>query len=144
MTITEPFNTLNYSRGDNMTRINCVPVRSLCDKHLFAEFRELTRIPNTIQSGKAVIKDIPNSYRLGSGHVKFFYNKLGWLLNRYVQLYNELISRGYNVKFIFPLTLIKTHSTLFNNWTPNQYDIDLNLQRIYDRMPANAKITLPK
>ena len=125
-----------------MTRINCVPVRSLCDKHLFAEFRELTRIPNTIQSGKAIVKNIPESYRLGSGHVKFFYNKLAWLLRRYVELYNELILRGYNVKFIFPLTLIKTHATLFNNWTPTQHDIDINLQRIYDRMPNKAKITL--
>ncbi|OYQ73494.1 hypothetical protein B9T20_07170 [Wohlfahrtiimonas sp. G9077] len=31
-----------------MTRINVVDVETLCDQHLLAEHRELTRIPNDI------------------------------------------------------------------------------------------------
>lgn len=35
-----------------MTRINVVPPSELCDQHLLAEFRELTRIPNGVLYGK--------------------------------------------------------------------------------------------
>ena len=59
-----------------MTRINTVPPQELCDKHLMAEIREITRIPNTIKSGKARIEGIPPDFRLGSGHVNFFTTKL--------------------------------------------------------------------
>lgn len=31
-----------------MTRINTIPVQELCDSHILAEIREITRIPNTI------------------------------------------------------------------------------------------------
>ena len=31
-----------------MTRINLIPPKELCDQHLLAEFRELTRIPNAV------------------------------------------------------------------------------------------------
>ena len=57
-----------------MTRINTIPPQELCDKHLMAEIREITRIPNTIKTGKAIIANIPDTFRLGSGHVKFFYD----------------------------------------------------------------------
>lgn len=82
-----------------MTRINIgIDPRLLTNKHLIAEHREIKRIPNCIGSGKAVIKDIPLSFRLGPGHVKFFYNKLGYLLKRYKSIYNECIRRNYNVQ----------------------------------------------
>ena len=35
-----------------MTRINLVPPTELCDQHLLAEHRELTRIPNAVAKGK--------------------------------------------------------------------------------------------
>lgn len=82
-----------------MTRINVgYPVEKLTDKHLLSEHREIKRILNTIKSGKAVIKDIPEKFCLGKGHVKFFYNKLGYLWERYVEIYNECIKRGFNVQ----------------------------------------------
>ena len=34
-----------------MTRINLVPPAELCDQHLLAEHRELTRIPNAVARG---------------------------------------------------------------------------------------------
>ena len=81
-----------------MTRINAfIPVVELSDKHLLAEHREIKRIPNTIKSGKAVIKDIPSRFTLGKGHVKFFYKKLLWLHNRYNEIYQECKNRGFNV-----------------------------------------------
>lgn len=56
-----------------MTRINCVPVEELTDKHLLAEYRELPRIFNLARA----VEDAPTEYVLGTGHMKFFYDKLG-------------------------------------------------------------------
>jgi len=81
-----------------MTRINAfVPPENLCDQMLIAEHREIKRIPNTIRSGKAILKTIPAQFKLGTGHVKFFYDKLGYLRNRYALLLLECRRRGFNV-----------------------------------------------
>ena len=81
-----------------MTRINAdIPPCELVGKHLLAEHREIKRIPNTIASGKARLENIPTTFSLGKGHVKFFYDKQTFLLRRYKQLYKECIKRGYNV-----------------------------------------------
>ena len=39
-----------------------------------------------------------DKFKLGTGHVKFFYDKLLYLKNRYISLYNECIKRGFNVQ----------------------------------------------
>ena len=49
-----------------MTRINLVPPEELCDQHLLAEHRELTRIPNAVAKGKYHLKG-PVSYT----HLKY-------------------------------------------------------------------------
>ena len=74
-----------------MTRINCVPVTELCDQHLLAEFRELTRVPNQVLTGKLKVDypDKPPFYTMGKGHVKFFVEKGGYLHRRYLQLTSE-------------------------------------------------------
>ncbi len=97
-----------------MTRINSSirPIQ-LVDAHLFAEYRELKRIPNTIKLGRAVIKDIPEQFTLGTGHVKFFYDKLKYLHNRSNSLYEELIRRKYN---------IEDYSSCFEDLPPHLYN----------------------
>ena len=81
-----------------MTRINAgIPPAELSDKHLLAEHREIKRIPNMVKSGKAKVENIPDTFTLGKGHVKFFYNKLGYLFHRYQRVYNECLKRGFNV-----------------------------------------------
>lgn len=64
-----------------MTRINLVPPAELCDQHLLAEHRELTRIPNAVAKGKYHLKGQPAEYKLGEGHVRFFFNKMAFLKN---------------------------------------------------------------
>ena len=97
-----------------MTRINSgVKIESLCDAHLFAEYRELKRIPNTITSGKAVVKDIPKTYSLGRGHVKWYYPRLKYLHKRSDALYQELLKRGYDVE---------DYSSCFNSLPPELYN----------------------
>ena len=129
-----------------MTRINLVDPTELCDKHLLAEYRELIRIPNAVWSGKMQTKyiDSPKQYTLGAGHVKFFVDKMLWLLERHQTLYSELLFREFNVTEIFwPSEMLDffKNSRLFNDYNPSASEIDLNISRILDRMPVNPKFT---
>ena len=82
-----------------MTRINVgIPPSELTDKHLLAEHREIKRIPNCIAKGKYNMDGIPKRFKLGKGHVKFFYDKLEYLFTRYCKLYLECKRRGFNVQ----------------------------------------------
>lgn len=81
-----------------MTRINVIPIQELSNVHLLAEHREIKRIPNVIASWKYNLEWQPTAYTLGTWHVKFFYDKLGFLYHRYVGLYNECIKRWLNVQ----------------------------------------------
>lgn len=81
-----------------MTRINAaIPPSWLTKRHLLSEHREIKRIPNVIKSGRFNMDKQPIVFTLGTGHVKFFYDKQKYLYNRYVSIYNECIRRGYNV-----------------------------------------------
>ena len=121
-----------------MTRINVVPVKELCNQHLFAEHREMTRIPNQIISGKLKLeyRDAPTEYTLGAGHIKFWVSRLGYLKKRYLQLHEELLRRGYNVTNIWPENLPKYASML--DYEPTEKALALNRARIQERMPVNA------
>jgi len=62
-----------------MTRINVgIKPEELCDKHLVAEYREIGRISklleNRLKSNKG-FDDIPPTFRLNKGHMKFFLDK---------------------------------------------------------------------
>jgi deoxyribonuclease (pyrimidine dimer) len=82
-----------------MTRINAgIRPAELVDQHLLAELREIKRIPNVVKQGKAKLDGIPERFSLGTGHVRFFYNKLGYLLRRYRSLRAEAIRRGFQVQ----------------------------------------------
>lgn len=123
-----------------MTRISAtIKPAELCDPMLLAEHREIVRIPNTIKSGKAIIKDIPKDFRLGSGHVKFFYNKIGYLFLRYSALRKECLRRGFNVQD-FTDAFINISPRLFFDWKP---DIEvvrpLLVERINERL-SNMKV----
>lgn len=122
-----------------MTRINCVPVQELCNKHLFAEWRELPRINKYIEkslNSKNPI-EMPPEYVLGTGHVKFFYDKINYLLKRYEELTDELLERKYNIER--RELKITGLAWWFNDWQPTEKDMELNRQRIKDRLPANPK-----
>jgi len=80
-----------------MTRINlAIQPKQLTDQHLLAELRELPRIftavKNRIASGKS-FNDIPKNFTLGTGHVKFFYDKCGFLDKRHHSLRLEYFDR---------------------------------------------------
>ena len=81
-----------------MTRINVgIHPKELPSKLLLAEHREIKTIPNCIKIGRFNFENIHNEFTLGKGHVSFFYNKIGYLKNRYNLIYDECIARGFNV-----------------------------------------------
>lgn len=124
-----------------MTRINLVPPQELCDQHLLAEHRELTRIPNAVAKGKFSLKGQPSDYKLGEGHVRFFFNKLGFLKKRYDLLYAECKARGFNVQYFWQNEL-PSDPNLWLDYEPTEQALKANRERIAERMPAKARFTL--
>ena len=116
-----------------MTRINAgIPPKQLSRQHLIAEHREIVRIPNTVKSGKARVVDLPDTFTLGKGHVKFFYNKLKFLHKRYEQLYAECTKRGYNMTY-FGDAFSDLPPDLYKDYKPTKEAIALIEARIKER-----------
>ena len=117
-----------------MTRINVgmMPCE-LTRQHLIAEHREIKRIPNCIKKGRYNLNGIPDTFTLGTGHVKFFYNKLQYLHKRYSALYNECIKRGYNVTD-YSDAFDGLPMELYNDYTETNTDRDIIQQRIKEKL----------
>lgn len=132
-----------------MTRINVVPPSELCDQHLIAEWRELTRIPNGIAFGKFVIDltVIPKQYTVrtsdnpvgGRGHMKFFFDKLEYLYTRYEALRAELNQRGMPQKSMWPVGFDFKALGLWNDYDPPSEALALNRKRIAEMLPSKAR-----
>ena len=117
-----------------MTRINvAIPPAELTNRHLIAEHREIKRIPNCVAKGKYNMDGIPKRFKLGKGHVKFFYNKLLHLKKRYIRLYKECIKRGFNVQ-----NYIKAWDNvpkeLMNDYNVKANDIRIIRERINEKL----------
>lgn len=117
-----------------MTRINVgIPPRELSNKHLIAEHRELKRIPNVVAKGRCNLNNIPSQFSLGKGHVSFFYDKLGYLKDRYTDLYHECLARGFNVQ-CYLASWDGVPDSLMNGYTPTDRDVEIIRERIADRL----------
>lgn len=123
-----------------MTRINCVPVEELTDKHLGAEYRELprlfTQVQKAIERGESPCdKRNPREYRLGKGHTRFFYDKIAWLYDRHIQLAKECERRGRKVNYPRPPEWVfNIPNEWWCEWQPTPEAMELNRQRIKDRL----------
>ncbi len=136
-----------------MTRINVIHPSQLCDEHLRAEWRELTRIPNGIAAGKLDPYNrshlIPAAYTVqtadnpkgGKGHEYFFTDKLLWLRRHYLDIIRECKKRGFDkCTNRWPNDEVNnsTHASLWNDWEPTIRARLLNQQRIIERFPTKA------
>ena len=122
-----------------MTRINIIAVSELTDQHLIAEYREITMIPaaltRTLNSKSGFIKKkIPDRFTLNTGHVYFFYDKGLYLYNRYDNIVEEMILRGFNpdLKRIFPKDIFPFE--LFNDWIPTIKEQEIVRSRIKEKI----------
>jgi deoxyribonuclease (pyrimidine dimer) len=132
-----------------MTRINAfIPVEDLSNKHLIAEHREIKRIPNHVAKhfSKMSLSKIPKQFTLNTGHVTFFFDKGKFTYERYKQLYEECVKRGFNITYYgHAWDVYKDKSDVWNkdlNVTPQE---KLRIQTlIKDRIRSNEKIALEK
>ena len=117
-----------------MTRINVgIPPAELVNKHLLAEHREIKRIPNCVAKGKYNMDGIPERFKLGKGHVKFFYNKLLYLKKRYIRIYEECIKRGFNIQN-YVKAWDNLPEELMNHYKPTYKDRLIVQERIYEKL----------
>lgn len=123
-----------------MTRINCIPPSELVDKHLVAEYRELPRIFGLVKKAQergltpSNINAIP-VYALGTGHVKFFYDKLQYLQKRQQMLINEMRKRGFKPNFVNVEELMQGINQMwYGDWEPDEKAMTINRERIKERL----------
>lgn len=117
-----------------MTRINCgINPIELTDRHLLAEHREIKRIPNCIAKGKYNMKGQPSVFTLGTGHVKFFYDKCGYLLKRYKSIRDECTKRGFNITD-YEDAWKDVPIEMMGDYTPTNNDRKIIRQRINERL----------
>lgn len=129
-----------------MTRINLVDPQHLTNSHLMAEYRELPRIFTAMHkhadSGKSPADfDIPDTYKLGKGHVTFFYNKLRWLQSRYTWLHAELSLRKFNIDHSLYDEIVRSAYTLLDTqwglqsiyYEPKPEEVYINMARLVKR-----------
>lgn len=139
-----------------MTRINLVKPEDLADQHLFAEWREIKMIParvkklysqyeEDIASGKLKMlgfvrhrmTDLPSKYTMSTGHVRFFYDKMLFLFDRYKILTEELKIRNYSIAEHDARALFFDGMTIHNRtreWSPSPPEVLINIQRISERL----------
>lgn len=116
-----------------MTRVNAgIDPKELPDNLLLAEHKEITRIVNAVAGYRATVADIPESFVLGPGHVKFFYNKIGYLKQRYEALYAECKARGFKVTYKGS-AFNDVPENLMNDWLATLEDRKLVIERIQSK-----------
>lgn len=112
-----------------MVRVNLINPKSLADQHLIAEYNEILMLLGyVIKHPELKEGEIPESYCLGKGHIKFFKNKLSYLKRRHDLLRIEMKRRGFatNKK----VSLQKFNKKLKNEWFPNRKDKEIIKKRL--------------
>lgn len=143
-----------------MTRINLVHVEDLADQHLFAEWREIKMIPtkvkklwtacvsaahttgaNSVSSSRIFldehISNIPEKYTMSTGHVRFFYDKMLFLSDRYKLLTEELHKREFKIAEHDARALFfdgMSYHTRTREWSPCPAEVLINIDRISTRL----------
>lgn len=127
-----------------MTRVNVIPVEELTRQHLQGEYKEIVRVFGLVRKAQdrkinkynfhQKIKQ-PREYVLGTGHVYFFWDKLGYILKRYNQLADEMRRCGYSPNQIPDKELISgIDKWWFGDYTPTPEAIKINQQRVNERL----------
>jgi len=119
-----------------------VPVEELTDNFLMAEHFELPRIfllvhNHTLKGRQPEDLKIPPTYRMGTGHMAFFYDKLAWLAARHRALREEGIRRGLSLSVDPAAAGIEhisfRHTLFWGDYAPTPEAIQENLDRLQFR-----------
>lgn len=120
-----------------MTRINSnLDPKTLKRMHLIAEYREITMVPAALRralrtkSKQEILASIPQKFTLNAGHVKFFYNKQGFLIKRFNALIAEMKRRGYKYNLSRADAFMGFDSEFNYNWESTPEDDAIVQERI--------------
>jgi len=126
-----------------MTRVNLIPAKLLTDQHLRSELREIPRIITHVHklwlSGKYNPNILPATYVLGTGHVRFFYNKLSFIMQR-IRILNKqcLVRKFKGINESYYALLKKCYAALpaefKQHFEPTASDISISQERIFARV----------
>ena len=129
-----------------MTRINsAIRVKLLTDEHLIAEHRELKRLPSAYlkrKESKLGFKNLPTQFTLGTGHVLYFVDKAAFTAGRYLDIYEECLTRGFNVENYFDNWKVyksEDNDFIFNDHIPTIREYNLLIDRITERLIGSKK-----
>lgn len=123
-----------------MTRVNLVEPKELTRLHLIAEYKEIMRLPGSLKKSlsrkrkKFKLSEIPKEYVLGKGHVKFFYDKMKFVKERFEKLVAEMIERGYSPTYTDSSIFIPEDFLFYNDYVPDEKAIELSRMRINERI----------
>ena len=124
-----------------MTRVNAgIPPRELHRAHLVAELREITKVCSSLvrslgtKSHKTILKEIPNTFTLNTGHVKFFYDKLTYLKKRFHLLADEMERSGSVPNRERDIYFDGYPKVFYNDWEPCETDNNVVRARIRERI----------
>ena len=119
-----------------MVRVNLVPPRELMDQHLVAEYVEIMMLVGHTKKYPS-LDGIPETYRLGEGHIKFFKNKLGYLKKRHELISREMKRRGFRTDK--KLDLKGFGKEYFVDWVPGEKDFKVIRARIKEKIQAKPE-----
>jgi deoxyribonuclease (pyrimidine dimer) len=123
-----------------MTRINAgIPPKALTDQHLLAEHREIKRLPAVFAKNPKPT-GIPKKFTLGTGHVKFFFNKGKYTLRRYKLLYKECINRDFEITdYSQNWEVYKRHPKYNKDYKETTEAVQLLIERISERLSTSKQ-----
>ncbi len=114
-----------------MVRVNIISPSKLADQHLIAEYDEILMLFGYVQRFPKK-EGIPAEYCLGTGHIRFFKDKLLYLKKRHEHLKEEMLKR--NFKHSRTINLEDYPRELRNDWSPNKKDESIIIARLVEKL----------
>lgn len=115
----------------SMVRVNLVNPKALSDQHLIAEYNEILMLAAYIRKYPET-DNIPERYRLGRGHMRFFKNKVLYLKERHENIKVEMRKRGFKTSKTIDLNTFEKGNK--HRWKPECRDIVQVRRRIVSRL----------
>jgi len=116
-----------------MVRVNIINPKYLTDQHLIAEYLEILMLVSAVKNHPTTSLDkIPKNYKLGTGHILFFKNKLKYLQQRHEKIKREMLRRGFAPKK--KLSLAGIPKSLLKGWKASSKDKQIIKKRLIERI----------
>ncbi len=114
-----------------MVRVNLLDPKFLADQHLVAEYNEILMIAGHFRKHGVKIKEIPNEYCLGKGHMNFFKNKFRYLEKRHKIIKKEMLRREFRASKSLD---VSSFLSFYNDWIPRKKDFQIIRERIIEKI----------